>query len=842
MTRKKIVVVGGVAGGASFVARMRRLDENADIILLERGPHISFANCGLPYHIGGVIKNREALLIQTPENMYNMFNIDVRVEHEVVSVNTENKRIRVKKLRTGEVYTEQFDYLVLSPGAQPIKPPIPGMEHVPVFTVRSVPDVDAIKNYIAEHPVQTAIVIGGGYIGLEMADNLHQLGLDVAIVEQAPQIIGTMDFDMAAIVSGHMLSKGIQLYLGDGVTEFKRDNDKTVAVLTSDRAVTGDIIILAIGVKPDVSFLSGSSIELGPRGGIRVNARLQTSAADVYAMGDAVEIEDFNNGSMALIPLAGPANKQARIVADNIAGQQKDYKGTQGTAIAKVFDLTVATTGSNERSLKARDIKYQTAITQPKSHAGYYPGALPFTIKLHFSPDGKILGAQVVGYDGVDKSIDVIATALRQKLSIYDLQELELAYAPPFSSAKDPVNMVGFVAENMLSHHMQTIYWQDIARLEPSTSFILDVGEAEERELGFIEGSYHIPLGQLRNRISELSQDKELIVYCQVGLRAYIAARILQQRGYIAKVIAGGYKHYASVTNAQAAIEAQDYVFGGRKMTFKDVSKQDVYSSETANQVAPTGEITTIQLDACGLSCPGPIVEVYKKMNELKSGDILEVLASDPGFVNDITAWCKKTNNTLVQTGKDGLSFKAVIKKGTTQHALVNGTENLTNNKEPAAFPNNKTIVVFSSDLDKVIAAFIIANGAAAMGRKVTMFFTFWGLNSLRKSSGPTPSKAFMDKMFGMMMPRGSKRLGLSRLHMMGIGPKLIRHTMQKKNISSLEELITLAQENGVHLIACNMSMDVMGIKREELIDGVDIGGVAAYLGEAEDANHNLFI
>jgi peroxiredoxin family protein/TusA-related sulfurtransferase/rhodanese-related sulfurtransferase len=391
--------------------------------------------------------------------------------------------------------------------------------------------------------------------------------------------------------------------------------------------------------------------------------------------------------------------------------------------------------------------------------------------------------------------------------------------------------MVGFVAENMLDGRMPTVSWQDVVD-GIEGSLILDVGEAEERELGKISGSSHIPLGDLRQRLSELPKDKKIIVYCQVGLRAYIATSILRQRGFDAHVITGGYKHYATVTNALAAIQKQNYIFGTKDVSFNDISKQDVYSSETADQAPPSEEVVTVQLDACGLSCPGPIVEVFKKINELNVGDMLEVLASDPGFMNDITAWCRRTGHTLLETGKKGVSFRALIRKGTDVPAGQNtGVSN-----------NNKTMVVFSSDLDKVIAAFIIANGAAAMGRKVTMFFTFWGLNALRKHSGKTPSKGFMDRMFGLMMPRGSKRLGLSRLHMFGIGPKLIRHTMKKMNIASLEELIAQAQENGVKIVACNMSMDVMGIRQEELIDGVDIGGVAAYLGEAEEANHNLFI
>lgn len=828
MKHKKIVVVGGVAGGASFAARMRRLDEDAEIILLERGPHISFANCGLPYYVGDTIKNRNSLLVQTPDKMRSTFNIDVRVEHEVTSVQPGAKSITVKNLQTGDSYTESYDYLVLSPGARPIKPPIPGIDSVPVFTVRNVPDADAIKEFLKQGQARHAIVVGGGYIGLEMADSLHALGLNVSVVEMAKQIIGTMDYDMAAIVTGHMLSKGVHLYLDDGVKEFKPNNGKADVILSSGRTVTGDLVILAIGVRPDVTFLQDSGIELSPRGGIRVDAGLQTSVPDIYAIGDAVEITDFNSGSQTLIPLAGPANKQGRIVADNIAGMNKQYKGTQGTAIAKIFDLTAATTGYNERALQAGGIPYHTAVTLPKSHAGYYPGALPYTLKLHFSPEGVVLGAQIVGYEGVDKSIDVIATALRQRLTIYDLQELELAYAPPYSSAKDPVNMAGFVAENILTQRVQTVFWQDMAELNPVEAMVLDVGELEERELGYIEDSLHIPLGQLRERCNELPRDKAIVVYCQVGLRAYIAARILQQKGYTAKVLAGGYKHYAAVTNALAALETQNYSFGMDK-PFQDVSKQDVYSSETASALDST--VATVHLDACGLSCPGPIVEVYKRMNQMNEGDILNVLASDPGFVNDITAWCKKTGNALLQTGKDGCAFKASIRKGTAAPAAIT-----------AELPKNKTIVVFSSDLDKVIAAFIIANGAAAMGRKVTMFFTFWGLNALRRTSGATPPKSFMDKMFGMMMPRGSKKLGLSRMNMMGLGPKLIRGTMQQKNISSLEVLIQQAQEHGVKMIACNMSMDVMGIKKEELLDGVDIGGVAAYLGEAEEANHNLFI
>ncbi|NLP36105.1 MAG: FAD-dependent oxidoreductase [Firmicutes bacterium] len=553
MKAKKIVVVGGVAGGASFAARMRRLDEQAQIILLEKGPYISFANCGLPYYVGGVIQDRNALLVQSNERMQNVFNIDVRPLNEVTSLDANNKTVTVKNLKTGETYRESYDYLVLSPGAQPIKPPIPGIENAPVFTVRNLLDADAIKNYMATKPVKRAVVVGGGYIGLEMADNLHKLGLELSLIEKAPQLIGTMDYDLAAIVAGHIVSKGIDLYLGDGVVEFKQQDQATRVVLESGKTIDTDLVILSIGVRPDVGFLQDSGLEFGQRGGIKVNEKMQTNLPHVYALGDATEITDLNTGTQTLIPLAGPANKQGRIVADNIAGLDKTYKGTQGTAIAKVFDLTVATTGSNERTLQAQGISYKTALTQPNSHATYYPEARMMTVKTHFSPEGKILGAQIVGYEGVDKSIDLLATALRLGMTVYDLQDLEHAYAPPYNSAKDPVNMVGFVAENILAGRMETVSW---AEIEKTDAFLLDVREKEEVERGMIAGSYHIPLAELRPRLSELPKDQDIIVVCRVGQRAYVAASTLRQLGYNAKVLAGGYKFYRDVTKALKTINS----------------------------------------------------------------------------------------------------------------------------------------------------------------------------------------------------------------------------------------------------------------------------------------------
>ena len=554
MQQKKIVVVGGVAGGASFAARMRRLDEFAEIVLLEKGPYISFANCGLPYYVGGVIQNKEALIIQSPEKLKSVFNIDVRIQNEVTGIDTKAKSVTVKNLLTGETYREDYDYLVLSPGAQPIRPPIPGINESPVFTVRNIPDVDAITEHVRSNRPKNAVIVGGGFIGLEMADNQNELGLNITNVEKAPQIIGTMDYDMAAVVAGHLLAKGVSLYLEDGVAAFANEAGTTEVILESGRRLNADLVILALGVKPDTGFLQGSGIELGQRGSIKVNASLETNVPGIYALGDAAEVIDFNSGLPTLVPLAGPANKQGRIVADNIAGLQKTFKGTQGTAIVKIFDLTVASTGSNERSLQERKVEYLTAVTVPTSHSAYYPGSALLWVKVHFSPAGKILGAQIVGEKGVDKRIDVLATALRQGLTVCDLQELELAYAPPYGAAKDPVNMVGYIAENMLAGRMKTVYLHDLAEGKDDV-FILDVRENWEVEKGKIEGSCHIPLGSLRDRLQELPKDKDIIVVCQIGQRAYVASCILQQRGYRAKVLAGGYRHYAAVNETLAAIK-----------------------------------------------------------------------------------------------------------------------------------------------------------------------------------------------------------------------------------------------------------------------------------------------
>ena len=819
----KVIIIGGVAGGASTAARLRRLSEEDKIILLERGDYISYANCGLPYYIGGTIDEREKLFVMTPGKFKAWLNIDVRTKNEALAIDREKKEIEVKNHLTGETYRESYDYLVLSPGAEPLKPPLPGIDNEGIFSLRSVNDTDRIYSYMQSRCPRKAIVVGAGYIGLEMAENLHHRGLEVIVVELAPQVLPPIDADMAALVQQYLKAIGVQLRLGNGVKQFHRTEGSALKVeLAYDETLEADLVILAIGVKPEVKLAAEAGLAVGR--GIIVNDKMQTADPAIYALGDAVEVNNLVTGKPTVIPLAGPANKQGRIVANNIAGREERYSGTQGTSVLKIFDMTVATTGVNERILKDAGIDFHNIIIHPNSHAGYYPGATPLSLKVLFSPEGKILGAQAVGYSGVEKRIDVLATALRSRLTVADLKELELAYAPPFSSAKDPVNMAGFVASNLLSGDYQTIEAASLINNPSANHQVLDVREPEETELGGIPGAINIPLGELRSRLGELDRTKEVVTYCSVGLRSYLAYRILKLNGFEQVLnLNGGYRMFSALNN-----EIND--------EGEDLSMTNNTQTKGAAPASPDG---AIKLDLCGLQCPGPIMQVFRKMNELTKGAVLEVCATDPGFASDIASWCQRTGNTLINRGHDGKNVTAQIRKGTGQ-ALSPVEQNPVG--RTIAAENDKTIVVFSGDLDRALAALIIANGAAAMGRKVTLFFTFWGLNILRRNESVKVKKPFMDGMFSKMMPRGSSKLGLSRMNMAGMGPKMIRMVMKNKNVDSLETLLQEALKSGVRLVACQMSMDIMGITATELIDGVELAGVASYLDAAESSDVNLFI
>lgn len=814
----KVVIVGGVAGGASAAARLRRLDENAEIILFEKGQHISFANCGLPYYIGEVITEKENLFVTTPEKMKQRFAIDVRVNSEVLRVDPVSKIVEIKDHEKNRIYTESYDKLVLSPGAEPIRPQLPGINSSRIFTLRNIPDTYSIKDYVDKMNPQRAVVVGAGFIGLEMAENLHLRGINVSVVELADHVIGPMDFDMAAIVHNHLRTKNVELILKDAVSAFDETETHINVTLSSGKVIKADMVIMGIGVRPDVRLAADAGLTIGSSGGISVNEYLQTSDPDIYAVGDAIQVKDYISQNPALIPLAGPANKQGRIAADNICGGKEKYEGTQGTSIVKVFDLTVAVTGNGERLLQRNNIQYEKSFTHSASHASYYPGGIPMSIKLLFEKsNGKLLGAQIVGYDGVDKRIDILSTAIRAGMTAYDLEKLELAYAPPFSSAKDPVNIAGFTASNILQNNCKIFHWNEVDSINKDIGVLLDVREQVEFQLGTINGAVNIPLDGLRGRLHELPKDKTIFVFCQVGLRGYLASRILTQNGFEARNLSGGLKTYGM------AVE---------KQTNEGIFDTHLPELHTLEEIP--SPIT--ELDACGLQCPGPIMKVFDTMKSINENDIIQVKATDPAFQEDIKTWCNSTGNQLLDVKFENKTFIAKIKKGIKEDSSRDMKYRNVNK-------NNKSMIVFSNDLDKAIASFIIANGAASMGRKVTMFFTFWGLNILREPKNTTSiKKDFISRMFGVMMPKGSRKLSLSKMNMAGIGPKMIRNLMNKKNIYSLEELLTQAQKNGVEFVACNMSMDIMGIKKEELIDGVTIGGVASFLGSAEESDMSLFI
>ena len=834
---KKIVIVGGVAGGATAAARLRRLDEKAEIILIERGDYISYANCGLPYHIGDVIKSRDALLVSTPEMMKSRFNIDVRTGNEVTAIDRKGKSVHVK-CKDGSEYDESYDTLVISTGSSPLKPKIPGIESELIQTLWTVPDTDRIRSIAMESGIKSAAVIGGGFIGLEVAENLHAVGLDTTLIEAADQVMPPIDYEMAELLHEHIEDKGVHMHLSDGVASFEEIEEsgqkKIIIKLQSGAEIVTEFVVLSIGLRPNSELAREAGLKLNERGGVVVDGMMRTNDKNIYALGDIAEIEDFTTKDRMQYQLAGPANKEGRIVANNIMGAKEEYEGTQGTSIAKVFDLAIGMTGKSEKALIAsgmkRGVDYDYVIITQNHHAGYYPGAQPLIIKVIFTPDGeKILGSQIVGAEGVDKRIDVISVAARLGAKATDLAKLELTYAPPYSSAKDPVNMAGFVIRNVIDGMVEfsEIY------AEPSDKVVfLDIREDAERMAFELPNATAIPLGELRSRLAELDKKKEYVIFCAIGVRSYAAARILMQNGFKnVKVYPAGTRFYQSMHYR----DYRDEAIGGTDMN------KDNITTTTAEPATSSAADISMRLDCSGMQCPGPLLKVYESMQSLADGQVLEVRASDPGFTKDVAAWCKRTGNTLLYNEKEGTDYVAKISKG--QSAALSPAQ--TGSAVPVAAQNDrdgKTIIVFSGDMDKVMASFIIANGAAAMGKPVTMFFTFWGLSVLRKAGKTKVDKAPMEKMFGAMLPKGADKLKISKMNMGGMGTAMMKKIMKDKNVNSLEELIKSAMNNGVKIVACTMSMDVMGIKPEELIDGIEYGGVGYYLGDAEDSNVNLFI
>lgn len=816
---KKYLIVGGVAGGATAAARIRRLTEDAEIILFEKGAYISYANCGLPYYIGGVIEERDRLFVQTPEAFGKRFNIDVRTRSEVIAIHPEKKQVTVRSA-DGKEYTENYDKLLLSPGASPVVPPLPGIQSEGIFTLRNVNDTDRIKAYMTAHQVRRTVIVGGGFIGLEMAENLKHAGSQVAVVEMAPQVMGPIDYSMAALVHQHLQQQDVKLYLEQAVERFSREGDELTVYFKSGISLKADMVLLSIGVRAETRLAQEAGLKLGEMRGIWVDAYLQTSDADIYAVGDAIEYPHPITGKPWLNFLAGPANRQARIVADNmVLGNRIHYEGAIGTSIAKVFDLTVASTGLPAKRLKQMGIPYLSATIHNGSHAGYYPGSLQMAIKITFSPtDGKLYGAQIVGYDGVDTRIDQYALAIKQGATVEQLTRLEHAYAPPFSSAKDPVAISGYVAGNILSGKMTPLYWREMQQADKSQVTLVDVRTPDEYALGTIPGAINIPLDNLRERLADIPENQPVYLFCGVGLRGYLASNILKSKGYPdVRNLIGGLKTYNAATAT--------------------IKTPEGFVCDTTTHACPASSCrcdkSIIKVDACGIQCPGPILKLKQAMDLLAVGQQLEVRATDAGFPRDAEAWCRTTGHKFLGKRAEGGIQIVEIEKAAPQ--VVEATQ-------PQTSEQGKTLILFSDDLDKTLATFVLANGAAATGKKVSIFFTFWGLNAIKKVRKPKVKKDIFGRMFGWMLPADSTQLALSKMNMLGIGSKMMRYLMRKKGVDSLETLRQQAIDQGVEFIACQMSMDVMGIKREELLDNVTVGGVASYMERAEQANVNLFI
>lgn len=824
---EKFIIVGGVAGGASVATRLRRLNEDAQIVMIEAGPYISFANCGLPYYVGQTIKERDSLFVSSPEDMQADFAIDVRLNSTVTKIDSNLKTVTIDT--PDGIITENYDNLILSTGATPIVPNFPGLTDADnVFTVRTVPDVDQITSFIETNHPTHATVVGGGFIGLEMVENLRDRGLNVSLVEASPQVMPNLDFEMAQYLHEHLNLNDVDVHLNTKLAGFS-DNGRTLD-LDGGQSIHTDLVILAIGVKPNSQLASDAGVATNERGFITTNSHFETNLPHIYAIGDVTTVTNGITNQSASIPLAGPANRQGRYLADYLMGFERTNPAVIGTSVAKVFALTAAATGANERQLQAANIDYDAIHLHPNSSAGYYPGAAPIELKVLFSSNGDILGAQAVGTKGVAKRIDIISTAIHFKAKVSQLADIEVAYAPPYASAKDPVNFAGFIAADVEDGLVKRIQWSDVDQLVEKDAYFLDVRNPDELLAETkIKNAHVIPRSELRNRLNELPTDQSIYVYCAAGLRGYNVVRLLTQKEFDAYNLDGGLKTY----------KVAKYELEQPKTQSTSSTGSPSSASDSVQSTQPSAKI--IELDACGLQCPGPILKVRKTMDDLPTGQQVQVTASDFGFHKDIDAWAKATNNTIISNKIEGDKVVATVQKGLSDETDSSVTSSNTTVATQNTTQEGTTIVVFDGDFDKAIASLIIAQGAAAMGQPVTMFFTFWGLNVIKKP-GVKVSKKGLAKMFDMALPHSASQLPLSKMNMLGAGRGMIKNLMHKNNVDQLDTMLAKAQDAGVKMVACTMSMDLMGVQKEELIDGVEFGGVAAYLGDARQRNTSLFI
>ncbi len=822
-----ILIIGGVAGGASAAARARRLAESAKITVLERGPDVSFANCGLPYHIGGEIADRSRLALQTPQSLKAMLNVDVRARTEAVSIDRTRRLVRTRNLETGAEEDLPYDKLILAPGAAPLRPPLPGVDDPRVHVLRNLQDMDRIK--AAAGGAQRVAIIGAGFIGLEMAEQLHHLGKTVSLVELLPQVLPQMDPEMVRPAEDQLRTKGIDLVLGDGLEAFDAAPTGLSVRLKSGRTIPADLVILSIGVRPEAALAKAAGLELGARGHVVTNPYMQTSDPDIYAVGDVTQGTDPVLGGPSAVPLGGPANRQGRVAADHIflGTRARPYPGSIGTAIVRVFDVAAGVTGWTEKRLAQAGVAFDKVTVTDYNHAGYYPGAVQLTLKLLWRrDDGRVLGAQATGPDGVDKRLDVLATAIRAGMTIDDLCHLELSYAPPFGSAKDLVNLAGFAACNArdglvkLAHELPKP--QDTVQL-------LDLRPAPMAEAAPFPGAQNIPLAALRDNLDKIDRTRPVLTLCALGKTSYFGARVLAEHGFDVTSLSGGLRVHAKP--APQTTPTKPPMTTPTSTTACCTAATNAPATACCTAPAPAA----LKVDATGLACPGPIMKLKDALGTLQPGQELEAVASDSGFSRDVAAFAAAQGLELLGVASERGIVRARLRKGAAPATAASHA--------PAKPASGATLVVFSCELDRVLASLVIANGAAAMGGPVTLFFTFWGLNALRRDNpGPMKGKTLMDRMFGWMMPRGADRLPLSRMHMGGLGTALMKYRMRSKSLPNVHGLLESARASGVRLVACSMSMDAMGLQQGDLIDGVEIGGVADFLGAASKTPANLFV
>jgi NADPH-dependent 2,4-dienoyl-CoA reductase/sulfur reductase-like enzyme/peroxiredoxin family protein/TusA-related sulfurtransferase/rhodanese-related sulfurtransferase len=820
---KRVVVVGGVAGGATAAARIKRLDSSTQVTMFERSPDISFANCGLPYYLGREITDRSRLALHTPQSFAKAVGVDVKVETTVTAIDAANKVVLYRANGSTEEKSMAFDKLVYSPGANPLRPScIPGINDPRIVTLRNLQDMDLMDHILQLPSTRRVVVVGAGFIGLEVVEQLVHLKKKVHLVEMSPAVLPQADIHMSEFLHQPLASNGVTLHLGDGVKSFACSPSGVSVQLCSGAAVEeADVVVLCIGVSPSSELAASAGLAMGHAGRVQVNSFMQTSHPDIYSVGDVVETADLVFPERkAWTALGNVANMQARIAADHLTrGTSIPYKGSLGTAIVRVFDHVLAVTGWTERRLANAGIPFATSIVTQDNHAGYYPGATPISMTLTYDPaTGRLFGAQAVGFDGVDKRIDVVATAIQGGLTVDDLSQTQLSYSPPFGSARDVVNTVALVSRNGRDGLSKTT-----RSMKPEDGKVLvDVRPPELAALSPVLDALNIPFAQIASGegVRGLDKAKRYTTICAVGKTSYFAGRILAQQGFDVASLSGGLKVHRKpepVTNVAAE---------------PPVVPSDGYQHHHSVKKG----LEVVNLDCTGLACPGPLMKLKACVEKLPAGTTLRVTASDSGFANDIKAFAKSNALEVISvTSKGGIVHGELVvgDGGAPQHAAGGAT----------GPRKGASIVVFSQDMDKVLASLVIANGARAMGGEVTMFFTFWGLNALRKPDGRSlKSKGFMDNMFGMMMPKGLGKLPISNMNFAGIGPKLLRRQMGAKSLPTVDGLLRDAQLQKVRIVACTMSMDAMGITKEELLDGIEYGGVADFMASSERTGTNLFI